>query len=213
MQVYVISSEVSSTPLAEIRTDGKRIEFLVDNTNGKLPKTVQGSMDRLKQIVENSSHLKMTQPKEATAEVLRYIMTNGDIVEITTDGKTAELNGELLSEDEKKALFEAIRSGELSIARKADTSKPIPVLPKPAPSGPSMQDQQAQQDQQDNVGKFDVAKVNDLKDYQEQQRKERNRGNKNFDETIEKSVRESNEDDKGFLRHIMYALKYGSRGE
>ena len=92
MQIYVVKSHVSSTPLAEVRTDGRRCEFLVDNTNGKLPKACANSFERLKQIVGTSSHLTLESAKNATIGLLRYIMTNGDIVEMTTDGKTALLN-------------------------------------------------------------------------------------------------------------------------
>jgi hypothetical protein len=127
MQVYVITSDVSSTPLAEVRTDGNRVEFIVDNTDGVLPQEVGGSYERLMKLANGSSHIRLQQPQKATVNLIRYVMDNGDVVEITSDGRTCMLNGELLDEARKNALFVAIRRGEIKVARKAD--KPVPVIP------------------------------------------------------------------------------------
>lgn len=130
MKIYVVTSDASSTPLAEIRTDGARVEFIVDNTDGVLPQEIQGSFQRLVDLTKGSSHLKLTQPDKATVNLIRYVMDNGDVVEITSDGKTCMLNGELLDEKQKMSLFSAIRRGELKVARKSD--RPTPVVPTPS---------------------------------------------------------------------------------
>lgn len=207
MQIYVIKSEVSSTPLAEVRTDGRKCEFLVDNTKGKLPRAAGTSFDRLKQIVDSSSHMSMEEAKNSTVGLLRYIMTNGDIVEMTTDGKTALLNDELLSEEEKNALFQAISTGELTVAHRADPSKPIPVMPSPGNGGRPVQVEPSEDT------KLDIDKINDLKDYEERQRKDRERSNKYFDETIEKSAQEYKPSERGLFKHLFAALKYDRRGD
>lgn len=132
MKVYVIKSQNSETPLAEVRTDGNAVDFVVDNTEGMLPQQVAGSFTRLQAIVRTSHHLSMEEPKEATANLIRYVMNNGDVIEITTDGRTCMLNGKLIDDKAKNALFQAIRRGDLQVARKAD--EPVPVIPTPAPA-------------------------------------------------------------------------------
>ena len=127
MKVFVIKSVDNDVPLAEIRTDGNNIEFIVDNTGGKLPYTVQGSFERLHDILQGSSHLTMEEPKQATASLLQYLLSNGDVIQITTDGKTALLNGSLLTEQQKLAFFEALRAGQVKVSQKSKEA--IPVLP------------------------------------------------------------------------------------
>lgn len=129
MKIFVITSETSPTPLAEVRTDGNRVDFVVDNTEGSLPAAIKGSYDRLAQMCRGSSHLRMTEPKQATVNLLRYVMSNGDVIEITSDGRTCQLNGQLIDENAKNALFQAIRRGDLKVARKTD--EPVPVVPTP----------------------------------------------------------------------------------
>lgn len=138
MKVYLIKSKTSAVPLAEVRTDGTQVEFIVDNTGGELPTTVGKSLAKLQQMVEHSSHLEMTEPEVATSHLLRYVLNNGDVVEITTDGTTVMVNGTLLDEQQKVALFNAIKIGKLSVTRRADISNPVPVMPSPQMAPPKM---------------------------------------------------------------------------
>lgn len=133
IELLVITSLHSKVPLAEIRTDGKNIDWIVDNSNGKLVRMASGDFSRLKSIVDKSSHLKMEKPEEATVGMLRYMLENGDVVEITTDGKTAQLNGELMPEEEKFGLMSAIASGKIKVKTKANISTPLQLIPKPKP--------------------------------------------------------------------------------
>lgn len=136
MQVYLVKTRVSSTPIAEIRTDGRIMEFIIDNTQGKLPRLVGTDFGKLKQLASDSSYMYLDQHSTPSANILRYLMSNGDIVEITTDGKTVEINGEMISGEEKDELFAAIRAGTLTVAQKADPSKPTPVIPVPQDNAP-----------------------------------------------------------------------------
>jgi len=129
MRIFVITSDYQEVPLAEVRTDGKNLDWTVDNTQGKLPEMAQGSLARLKRIVGKSSHLAMTPPTKPTVGLHRYQLTNGDVVEMSTDGKTAILNGEMLGGTEKQALMGLLGSGKLKVKQKADLSRPVPVLP------------------------------------------------------------------------------------
>jgi len=129
MRVLIVKSTSASAPLAEIRTDGRVLDFIVDNTDGALPEATQGSYERLISMVRRSSHMVIEEPQTPVAHLLRYVMNNGDVVEITTDGKTCLLNGKLLGVEQKNALFAAISRGEISVAHKADITKPVPVMP------------------------------------------------------------------------------------
>jgi len=129
MELYVITSTHSPVPLAEVRTDGTNIDWILDNTRGKLIRMSGGVWERLKFIIEQSSHLEMKTPSEATVGLLRYSLENGDIVEITTDGKTAQLNGQIISEGEKSVLMQAISSGQIKIKGKADIARPMVIAP------------------------------------------------------------------------------------
>ncbi len=129
MKVLIVKSSLSPTPLAEIREGNGVIEFIVDNTGGNIPALVGKSYAKMLEYVDQSPHLSLEEPQQSTAHILRYILSNGEVVEITTDGRTATLNGNLLTEEQKQALFDAIRTGQISISRKADPTKPEPVLP------------------------------------------------------------------------------------
>lgn len=130
IELYVIKSMHSSAPLAEIRTDSKNIDWILDNTNGKLAQSCGGDFAKLKSIIDKSSHMSMETPTEATVGMLRYSLENGDIVEISTDGKTALLNGKIMPEEEKVGLMSAISSGKIKVKNKANLEKPMQVFPK-----------------------------------------------------------------------------------
>lgn len=141
MKIYQIVSSASNVPLAEVRTDGNSVHFVVDNTEGQLPEDVKGSFQRLKQIVKTSHHLSMKEPEGPTANLLRYVLDNGDVVEITTDGATCMLNGKLLDEKAKTELFNAIRSRQINVSLRP--SQPVPVMPSPKKKPePKVEDEQ-----------------------------------------------------------------------
>lgn len=103
MKIYQITSDTTKIPLAEIRTDGNAVHFIVDNTDGMLPADVKNSFERLKQIVKTSHHLKIQEPELPTTNLLRYVLSDGNVVEITTDGKTCMLNGKIIDDKQKKS--------------------------------------------------------------------------------------------------------------
>lgn len=197
MKVYRITSDRSSVPLAEIRESNGQIEFIVDNTNGSLPKAVGGKYEKLLQMVNESSHLSMHEPQEATAHLLRYVLSNGDVVEITTDGKTAVLNGRLLIQEEKNALFQAIKTGQLSIARKADLAAPQPVLPAmqsfPKPTQKSNQQL--------------ILSV--MEERAKEEQKKKRDSSVDFDHSIE-SANYKDQEDPEWAKQFMYIMKYGA---
>ncbi len=199
MKILVLKSSYSEAPLAEIRTDGRIIEFVVDNSKGKLPAQVGNSLDALKQLVDGSSHLSLEEPKQATVGLHRYILDNGDVVEVTTDGKTAMLNGKLLQQQEKDALFAAIKRKEINVKRKADIEESIPLFGSAQQKSPTLPAPPEG---------FRKAIMDEI-DAQEAERKAiRKRATKAYDEEIEKAVLRGCEDPE-WVRKLLYDMKYG----
>jgi len=201
LKTYVIRSSTSSVPLAEIRTSNGIIDWIVDNTKGTLPHSVGKDFAKLQAMCANSSHLTMEEPQEATAQLLTYILTNGDTVEITTDGKTAILNGKLLAEEEKNSLFAAIKAGQVKISQKADLANPVPVLP-------TMHIQRELKPE--SIRSIDQETMNELKRLQAEQQKQEELSDEKYDHAIENSDLRGDEDPE-WTKSFLYRLKYGDK--
>jgi len=199
MKIIVIKSDHSEVPLAEIRTDGQRLEFVVDNTNGKLPRLFANSYARMEHVVKESSHLQIENPKKATVNLLRYVMDNGDVVEITSDGHTVILNGNLLSQEEKDALFQAFSRGDIKVARKTDVAQAVPVMPQK----PQIEQSQAKK-------KFDSVTMGKIQKSQNEAARAEEMSSPDYDNEIE-SADLSGAEDKDWTKNMMYWLKYGDR--
>ena len=197
MQLFTIISSYSDIPLAELRTDGRNIEFTTDNTGGKLPAFLGNDYQRLVKIVNKSHHLRLSRPKDITIGLLRYVLENGDIVETTSDGKTALLNGSILKEQEKEALFYAISNGQLRVKQKADISKPIPVLPKV--------DIPSKKKQEKNNEDF----LKSLQQVREKKQYDDSFDSHEFDHKIE-DTDFSYAHNPAMIKDLMYLLKYGT---
>jgi hypothetical protein len=199
MKVLTIKSHNSDHTLAEIRTDGRLVEFIVDNTNGKLSKLVGREYSKLEALLANSSVLYSEEPKVATAHLVRYVLDNGDVAEITTDGRTCLLNGKMLTEEEKVALFNAIRTGELKVAHKADRERPVPVLP---PMQSMSQPQKQTGMDKDITSHFKSMLIDKEKD--------ESNSDIEYDHEIENADLSSAEDP-AYTKRLMYLLKYGEK--
>jgi len=197
MELYVITSDHSSIPIAEIRTDGKNIDWIIDNTKGKLKHISQGNFEVLRSVVSKSSHLKMTVPEQATVGILRYTLENGDMVEVTTDGKTAMLNGRVMEENEKYGLMSAINSGKLKVKGKADITKPIPLAPRPKIPYRKKAESKVNSNLYKSFSKLD-----------KQQKDEESQNNSRKDKKID-SIDFGQTEYPNIARQLLYLLKYG----
>lgn len=199
IKIYTITSSYSEVVLAEVRTDGKKLDWIVDNTRGKLPSLSGNNWDTLKSTIENSSHLNISSPKETTVGLLRYFLESGDVVEITTDGKTAQLNGKIMSEAEKNGLMSAISSGKVKVKEKANTTQPMQI--------PSIQESQKELSAKKSPIQPELFKVPD--DEKDEQDESYTRYN---DPGIKKMKFEgSHSPEMG--RQLLYLLKYGDDDE
>lgn len=201
-KVYKLLSSNSQYPLAEIRTDGNVIDVTVDNTDGKITEKIK-NFQQLTKLVRNSSVLSLKEDKEPTANLLRYVMDNGDIVEITTDGHTAILNSKLLSLEEKDALFAAIKRGDIKVSRKADLTQPVPVFP----SSPKIEQAVEKPEPSVSEGMMKVIQENQFK-----LSKLRSMSTKSYDYEIENGDYSGAEDPE-YCKKMLYALRYGDSNE
>jgi hypothetical protein len=197
MKIVVIKSDHSEVPLAEIRTDGQVLDFVVDNTDGQLPQLFQNSYERMTNIVGKSSHLQISEPEKATVNLLRYVMNNGDVVEITSDGHTVILNGSLLSIEEKNALFEAFRRGELRVSSKTDIQQAIPIMPTSPKITAPIEKQM-----------ISPAIMQVIRKDQQKKDQDMMLASKDFDQEIEDADL-SGAEDAGWVKKLLYHLKYG----
>lgn len=200
IKIVVIKSDHSEVPLAEIRTDGRVLDFVVDNTNGKLPGLFQNSFQRMNEIVQKSSHLQMEEPKKQTVNLLRYVMDNGDVIEITSDGHTCMLNGDMVDEDTKNALFAAVKRGELKVARKTPIQEALPIMPTPpAPD---------QEPSKPTKVTMSPGVTGMIKKQQAEADRNKQLASKKYDQDIE-NAKLHEADDKDWSRSMLYWLKYG----
>lgn len=199
MQVFNLLSDHSDVPLASIRSVGGMFDIVVDNTDGKIMRLAGNSFQKLSDLVSRSSHLRLEPSNEPMPHVLRYLLNNGDVIEITSDGKTALVNGELLDEDEKAELFEAVKSGALAVDDKPTDAMPAqPVMPisEPKPVEPPQ-------------AGLNPAIMSKMRQQSEQRAQERERSNANYDESIENA--NYNTENPEYTKALAYNLKYGLR--
>ena len=200
MKIYVIKSSYHSEPLATVRTDGTNLDWVEDNTDGKLPASVP-NLQRLKQMCSNSSHLTMEEPSDQKIGLLRYVMANGDIVEITSDGASAMLNGTLLDEEHKSALMTAIANGGIKVAHKADTRQSIPIMATPT-----------QSKLPERKPEIDADEMKAIQHHRQKENKSAKSDSSDHDSRIEDM--DFGDTDAAMGKSLMYQLKYGvAKGE
>lgn len=198
MKIYIIKSTQSKVPLAEIRVEGDQIEFIVDNSNGAVPKMANNSFKELSRKVSASSHLSLEEPTKSSITMFRYILSNGDVAEISSDGHTCILNGKILEPEEKDALFAAIKRGEISVNRKADGIQQYPIMPSIKPT---------EKKQQKNF--ISKAALDNIRKEQKQAIEAGKLSTPEYDYEIESGDYRGAESP-NYVKRILYKLKYGT---
>lgn len=130
LETYILTSDYSAKPLAAMRVVGDKYEILEDNSDGQVERLARGSFRRLCLAVDKSSHLKLAKDDRPVPQYHRYMLNNGDVAEITTDGLTVLLNGELLNEEEKQTLLNMLASNQLTVRHGRDDQQAHTVMPK-----------------------------------------------------------------------------------
>lgn len=122
MKALLIKSSQTDEIMAEIRTDGHSCQFIMDKTNGKIPDLfAKGLTDGINKIDESDSLEIVNNPNVKSHT---YVLTNGDVIVITTDGKNACLNGKLLSPENFNKMHKLLAEGKLKVSKKANMDYP-----------------------------------------------------------------------------------------
>lgn len=188
----------SDKPIAEIRTDGRRYEVFDDRTNGLVEKFGNGDYTALLRRVARSSQLRLRTKQEGNPGVLRYMLDSGDVAEITTDGRTAILNGDILSEQQKNNLMSAIANGTVTVTHKQQLAKPSPIGETiKAPAGPP---NLTSGDRRERQAEFSAGA--------QKAKAQKANYNHNYDPSIDNMSTEGLEWPK-HVQHMAYMLKYG----
>jgi hypothetical protein len=198
LETYILTSDYSNKPLAAIRAVGPRYEILEDNTDGQVDQLAQGDFNRLKQIVAKSSHMKLVQDDRPMPQYHRYMLNNGDIVEITSDGKTALLNGELLGEQEKAELLNMLATNQLQVEHGRE-DRPLTAMPKM-----KVQEKEAVP-VQPHLNSGIMSGIDERKMAKQQQRRQ---ASVQYDPFLEKP--DFGTLDQEFTKQLGYGLKYGA---
>jgi hypothetical protein len=199
IQSFTITSDYGNAHLADIRTDGTNISWVSDSTSGKLAISCKNNFKLLKQMADKSSHLKLI-PSEETIGIYRFILTHGDVAEITTDNVTHILNGTILNEEQSMALDNMIQSGQVQVTQRADLNSPI-VMPT---SKPQLNKEIK------NKNKTPDPKLDAIMKMNEEERYRKSLDSASHDREIEEMNFGSEEDNK-YGRRLLYLLRYGGR--
>jgi len=201
IKIYVIKSLHSAIPLAEIRTDGNAVEVIVDNTEGEVSRLAAQGIKALEANLATSSHLSIEPATEATPRILRYLLSTGESVEVTTDGKTATVNGKLIDEQKKQILFQMIADGQIKVTHKDSPDQALPIFPQHKKN--PLESMQAHDNSSEMISKI-IKKARDEEDGKVEP-------SEHYDEHIE-NMDLSDHDDPKFVKNTLYFLKHGKFG-
>jgi len=204
METYIIKSTESKVIVAKIRTDGKRVQFILDNTKGELPKKAGDDFSKLQNFIHQSSHLELQKDDLKNYSIIRYLLNNGDVVEVTNDLKTMFVNGTLLSDIEKQQLLNLLATNQLQVASQDGSSLPISVALK-----------QVQENSTTNTEIRQKPRLNPtylkyMLEYVRNQDRLDKMSNANYDYNIE-SQDYSDAEDPDFVKKMLYLFKYGDK--
>ena len=123
---FSITSIYQPYHLADIRTDGTNISWISDKTDQhKISRRFKNDFKFLKKITDKVSTLDLVQVEQEVA-VSRYILPNGDLAEVTADGKTYIVNGTIQSKEEALALQQLIETNHIPVAQLTFLNSPAP---------------------------------------------------------------------------------------
>lgn len=197
IKIFQIMS--NAKPLAEIRTDGRKYEVFDDRTDGAIERMGGGDWPTLVRRLKLSSALRLRIKREGNPGILRYMLDSGDVAEVTTDGRTAILNGDILSEQQKNALMAAIANGQVTVTHKQQIAKPSPLGEAISePAGPFSPTDSGRSERQ---ARFRAGA--------ERSKAKKSNYNKNYDPSIDNMPTAGLEWPE-HAKHMAYLLKYGN---
>lgn len=198
IQHFIVKSTASPKVLCEFRTDGNSIEYMVDNTDGNIQMMLGKNFAEAKEAIRNSSHITMEPSTKRTHGYFRYLLDNGDTVEITADGLTCLVNGQLVNEQQKNILMDAIVSGQVTVKNKANINSPtiVPPYRRPAPAPKK------------EIDHSQMAFMRALNKNYATMEEEEKEASSDFDHRIERADY-SNSEDPSFSKSLGYLVTHG----
>ena len=130
IKIQEIISDYSAMPLAQIRTDGNKVDWIDDGE--KMGEVAGDDYESLLSFIQSHSHLTLRDNENPVA-IRHLTLSNKDTVSITDDGKTAFLNGKLLTIAQKDNLQAMLDSGALSVSGQGAPQIIQATKPKPKP--------------------------------------------------------------------------------
>lgn len=129
--------DLNNQSMADIRTDGKKCLILDDKSNGIITSVFRSGYVRGKDKIEASTQYKLV-PKTGLG-IYYFKLSSGDSLAVTTDDRSAALNGDILDEVEFEKLLHLLNTKQMTavsdgqgspvsmlynLAEHADESKP-----------------------------------------------------------------------------------------
>jgi len=199
MKILSIKSNFTDKTVAEIRVVKDQVQVVVDKTNGTIEKMFASGFSNGQNLINHSAALRLEPGDTKGVKVYRYLLTNGDMVQISTDGKTVALNGSLLDEEYKQRLLQALSSQQLKVAKKSGGVDPsVFYQPKPV----DMIEQEHRKMMHLKIQEQE-AKIQELSDPPVKRSK--------ASDPVLDDFAEQQDHDHGFYKALAYKLHYGDK--
>lgn len=131
LKIQTIVSSHSKVPVAQIRTDGRNIEWIVDNYDLQ---SHHKDYPSLQAHITSSSDLQFKDDSGPVSNLRNFALSSGDTLSMTDDGNTALLNGRLLTPAQKAVLLKEIQEGRVKVSGEGAS---LSMLPKPKQEAPT----------------------------------------------------------------------------
>jgi hypothetical protein len=195
MLLLKVKSRITGETLAQLRSSKDKVQVIADRSNGAITSLFEQGMDVGKQKLDRSSTL-MLEKDDTNVLVHKYLLTNGDIVQITSDGITVILNGVILDEDYKQKLLQALAEKQLTVAQKSPGVGPEAFYqPKPV----------------DMMAKERKKILQQKWDHAEATRKKEPVRNRHRDHLLDELIKDHPKTRRPFFKKLAYLLSYGDK--
>jgi hypothetical protein len=139
MMTYRIIQEGSSQPLAVLRANKDTFGIVLDRTGGEFEKQFGNDFKKLRDSLVSKSYIQLVADEEPVP-FTRYLLSTGDVLEISNDKATIVLDNAILTDADKASLMQQIQAGQLKImgtSERFDGTQDAPIkapeIPTPKP--------------------------------------------------------------------------------
>jgi len=199
MKLLKVQSRLTGETLAQLRAVQDEVQVVSDKTNGMISQVFESGLTTGKQKLDRSSALALVQD-DTGIQIHRYLLANGDLVQITSDGVTVVLNGQILDEDYKQRLLQALAEQQLTVIQKSPGVGPEAFYqPKPV----DMLEQERKEILRQKFTQTDA--------YDKALASKKPKKTHNYDPDLEKLIRQHPKHGRPFFKKLAYLLTYGDK--